>query len=67
MGSKKADWNYRVNVVNPGGELKDEDVRLFAKWLLKWSIANGTITLPRRKEEEHEDFNGNLRERVVGA
>lgn len=52
MGRKRAEREYHVNVVNPGGVLKKEDAQRFAKWFLNWAIANGTIKLPRREGAE---------------
>lgn len=52
MGRRKTERNFRVSVVNAGGVLKKEDARLFAKWFLRWAIANGSIQLPQRKGAE---------------
>ena len=49
-GRKRTERNFRVNVINPGGILKEEDARRFAKWFLRWAIDNGAIKLPGRKE-----------------
>ena len=51
-GRKRTERNFRVNMINPGGILKEEDARRFAKWFLRWAIDNGAIKLPGRKGAE---------------
>lgn len=64
-GRKRTERNFRVNVINPGGILKEEDARRFAKWFLRWAIDNGAIKLPGRRGQKHEDVNCNLRKRLA--
>lgn len=55
MSRKRNEFNYNIKVVNAGGELRQSDVRLFAKWLLDWGIANGSINVERSEENANVD------------